>query len=373
MRREALYPEEIGFRFDRWVAANCLVYEQSGEEWIVDCPRCNRDKLAVNVSLKAFQCFTCGFASWHPARLVAEVLGVDLQEAIAIAAQDASGIPVGPVAVRLEEPRPPRADTELPTGSFPFCLGPLTDDARYYLQRRGVSDEHAEFLGARSVLRDHWNPGSKADQVLTSRILFPVWNSVGRPVFWAARAIWASDAKVVNMPRPCRRYGHDPGCTCTHQEWGLPPVPYAAGADEVILGLHGLRAGNPAIVVEGVTDVAVCGPGFVATLGSHVSPAQARLIAGTGVSEAILLFDGDQAGAKGVKQAKAILEQYLPTRAILCPPGEDPGSLGRRRAIDRALCAPLFGELATLHLPTTKIAYKVEQARKPIINPLKGP
>ena len=374
MRRpKALYPEELRFRFDRWIEAHCLVYEQSGPEWLIDCPRCGREKLAVNVDMKAFHCFVCPFAGWHPVQLVAAVLAVNEAEARQIAAQDASGVATGPIVVELrDDPAVVRPDESLPPGAFPWTA-PLDDAAAHYLRMRGIPPEHAIGLGACSVISN--GDDTKANRALQGRVLFPIWNSVSRPVFWAARATHnETTAKVINMPKPCRKMRHPPDCTCYHEEWGLRPVKGAAGADEVLMGLHWLRPGEPAILVEGVTDVAVCGPGFAAALGAHLSLAQAVLLARSGVSEVVLLFDGDAGGAKGLIQAESMLRQLsVPVRGVLCPNETDPGSLGREKALEVVMSAPPVGGVRTLGLTASSIRPKLRKALKPIVAPLKGP
>jgi DNA primase len=116
----------------------------------------------------------------------------------------------------------------------------------------------------------------------------------------------------------------------------------------VVLGVHLIRPGEPVIVVEGPVDAAVCGPGFVATLGAKCSLEQAALIASSGASEAIVLYDGDLAGQNGHRQAAAILSQFMPTRAGIAPWGEDPGSLGRTKALEIALAMPKLDHEAPL-------------------------
>jgi len=111
------------------------------------------------------------------------------------------------------------------------------------------------------------------------------------------------------------------------------------------MGLHLVRPGQPVIVVEGATDAAVCGPGFVATLGAKCSQDQAALIAASGASEAIVLFDGDTGGREGAPKVALTLGSALPTRYATCPEGTDPGTLGRDRSIQIAHSAlPLHGQ-----------------------------
>ena len=345
MRSVPLLPEERTFRLDRWVRRHLSIVEESGVEIVAQCPACGRDKLAVNTLIKAFRCFVCPFRGWSPVRLVSTTLGISQTEARAMVAQDAAGIETGPIWETLKTSRGSiRRDFDLPPASFPR-LGPLTRIAQNYLIHRKIPQEHWTGLGLQSAFSDgKIDPDgrpTKLNRVLPGRIVFPVWNLASRCVFWAARSTDPhSQAKVINYPKPCRRPDHDANCTCYHEEWGLEPIRAAATADEVVLGLHWLIPGQPAIVTEGPTDVAVCGPGFCATLGAHISVAQAILIARSGASEAILLYDGDVGGSSAFLKAEATLSQFMPTRAILCPKGTDPGELGRARSLEIAHSAP---------------------------------
>ncbi len=189
--------------------------------------------------------------------------------------------------------------------------------------------------------------GFKADRLLPGRLVIPAYSD-GRAVYWSARACRGEQPKTVNLPSPCRTYAHPPDCTCTQQEWGLPLVPFAASAREIVVGAHLISPGSRVIVVEGDMDAVTCGPGFVATLGAHMSPDQAAMIARTGAKEAIVLFDGDAGGEKAKMQAAYEISKYMGVRVATCPWGEDPGSLGRVRAIEIAEQAAPLGALPTL-------------------------
>lgn len=332
-----LSPAERRMDLGRWVTDNLTVYDQSGAEWICGCPRCGREKLAINIHRKAWQCWTCGFAGWSPALLIAVALKIHPARAVEIIASDATGRAIGPVkGLATGE----RARGELPQAPLPPGMPwRLDGQAARYAEQRGIHPAHATAFGLSSIRGDQ--SGSKADRVLAGTLFFPVWDERGTLAFWTVRSTWAkSNIKTINLPASCKQPEHPPGCTCEHERWGLSQVPECAGKEEVVLGLHLLRVGEPAIVVEGPVDAAVCGPGFVATLGASMSVRQALAIAGAGVSEVILLYDPDEAGECGAAKARALLEGILPVRTALCPPGHDPGKLGRKLAWDYAMAAP---------------------------------
>lgn len=286
--------------------------------------------------------------------LVAEVLGVDRLRAHEIVAAFGLGMHLGPVEALDDRPMASRPAYKLPAAPLPRMAWELFPMQRDYVRSRGISDEHARLFGLGTVLSD--GSQSKADKMLTGRVLFPIWGPSGRVVFWAARdASGRSSIKILNTPRSCREEGHSEHCTCYHDAWGLVPVAECATADEVVLGAHLVEEGGTVIVVEGPTDAAVCGPGFVATLRSWCSPAQAAWIGETGAREAVILYDGDppdaqghRAGPEGAIKAYEVLRHVLPTRIAACPEGEDPGSLGRRRSLEIAMAAPRSGGIGQL-------------------------
>lgn len=329
---------ERDFRLGDWIAKNMTVLERSGPEWLVVCPNCGRDKCAVNVARKTWQCWSvaCGFKGWHPVHLVARQLCVYPHVAEEIMAAMSTGVDLGPVDALADLSAPLKR--RLPIATLPPMTWGLKPTQWSYAQWRGISAENMSLFGLGTIEQSGMN--SKADKVLTGRLMFPIWDPGGRLVSWVARAIGDHPAKTINMPRACREEHHGEWCACYHETWGLPPVPGCAEAGEVVLGVHLVTPGQPVIVVEGPVDAAVCGPGFVATLGAKCSIEQAKVIAATGASEAIVLYDGDHAGENGHKQAGEMLSQFMPVRAGIAPWGEDPGSLGRHQAIEIAKTMP---------------------------------
>ena len=365
-RPVALSPIAQRFNMRAWIERHMVMVEDRQPEMLCVCPKCSRPKLAVNVSLRAFRCLYagCSFAGWDPLRLVQGVRDCTTADAEREMEAFAIGAMVGPVTLPRRSEAGER--TRIPVGTWP-PHGPLGPAQENWLRRRKVPREHWDWFGLKTAYPQ--GNGQKADRILPGRVLIPAY--VDRlPVFWSARHVQDRHPKTVNMPRACRHYGHPEDCTCFHAEWGLPPVPYAVAAGDVVLGLHLVRAGQPVIVVEGDADALVCGPGFVATYGAHLTEAQAALIAATGASEAIVLFDGDQGGEDSRWKAQSVLERYIPTRTATCPVGEDPGSLGREAALAIAAEAPAAGSLAAPRGSWRNPSPKVE-ARSGLIRKLR--
>lgn len=321
--------EERNFRLDSWIERHEVVEESAGPEWVLSCPKCGRTKLAVHVYRKAWQCWRCGFAGWNPTVLVAELQGISRAQAAEIIASQSLGDPVGlkvePLAI------PERRSTVLPLASTHPTVWHLEGPQHAYIASRGVSEEMMHLLRLGTILDDQ--SSTKANRSLAGRIVFPAWDGYGRFVFWQARASRPDQVKTMNYPRSCRTVGHPPDCVCYHEEWGIPPVPRAATADEAIIGLNLVQKGERCVVVEGPVDVAVCGPGFVSPMGAKLSEYQAMLIAAREPSEVIILFDGDQGGRKALEKSINIMSAYVPTRGTTCPDGTDPGDLGRDNVV----------------------------------------
>ena len=304
----------------KWVERNMTVLVRSGNEWMCECPKCHREKLAINVERKAWQCWVCRFSGWQPVVLIQTVLGCGLRTAM-----DEVG---GLVSDRSETIDPLEAEKAV-RGSFPAAPDPpgasvgLEGIAARYAHLRGISAEHARLFGLGSVRGD--GSGSKADRLLRGRLLIPVWDERRVMIYWTARATFLQTPKTLNCPR-----------SEVHSEWGLPHVEGVADKSEVVIGLHLVSPGDEIIVVEGPMDAAVCGPGFVSVMGSKVSRSQAAAIARRRPSRATILFDPDEAGHAGAAAAVRLLSSYLSTTQAQCPEGLDPAMLGRERSL--ALC-----------------------------------
>ena len=324
--------------FPAWVAGNLTVEEQSGVEWTCVCPACGKPKLAVNVRKRAFQCWICKLSGRNAAMLVAVTLALDPQEATAYLSTGVLALAnerIDPLA----KPKPKRGI--LPKAPLPPGTQPLQGSALRYAEKRGIPAEHAQLFGLSSIVGD--GRGTTADRILTGRLLIPAFDLRQRLVYWTARATDDHKIKTVNLPRDDR-----------HEAWGLSPTVGCATRSEVLVGIHSVSPGSRVIVVEGPLDAVVCGPGFVATLGASLSVEQAFLLASSGASEAVILYDPDEAGAKGAKAALARLSSFMPTRVAQCPAGTDPADLGRAASLKAADSGSAVEAIPPLGVPRLK-------------------
>jgi hypothetical protein len=330
-----LSPIDRRFNLAGWLDRHITCYSKSGNEWICDCPRCGRDKFAVNVLKMAFQCWVCGFRGRHPAVLVGAVLGSGPAEGARVVEQAAMG--VGTHVEPLEREKASAAMQRLlpEAAAPPGTTWQLDGRAERYARERGISDDNCRLFGLSSLRGDR--SGSKADRLLTGRLLIPVWDLTRRFVYWIARDTGASKIKVINLPAPDK-----------HAEWGLTIVPGCATRNEVLVGLHLCRPGEPIYLVEGPLDAVVCGPQFVATMGSSLSLAQAYLLSSLSPSEVVVMYDGDDAGDKGGRAAAGLLASFLPVRVARCPSGTDPAELGKSACLELSANCPGSGAVQPL-------------------------
>ena len=193
---------------------------------------------------------------------------------------------------------------------------------------------HAVQMAA-GLIASHEVPGkgTRYYDRFRDRIVLPIEDGHGRVIGFGARALSAdADAKYLNGPET-------PLFKKSRVLYGLRQ------AREVIRGT------GRAILVEGYFDaIALHQAGFtgtVAACGTAVSPEQLELLAGAGCKELVLLFDGDEAGAKAAaRSARVLLQANLTVTVARVPTAShgqsDPDVLvGRsgRRGVEEVLAA----------------------------------
>lgn len=166
--------------------------------------------------------------------------------------------------------------------------------------------------------------GSRYDR-FRNRITFPVMESAQRTAGFGARAIAPDDQpKYLNSPE-----------TAVYRKgsilFGLPQARTA------------IRESRQALIGEGYFDVMrLHAAGFrnaVATSGTALTFDQARILARL-EAEAVLVYDGDDAGVRAADRAlEPLMRAGLAVRVLLLPPGEDPDTFIRKEG------APAFQRL----------------------------
>jgi len=147
-----------------------------------------------------------------------------------------------------------------------------------------------------------------------NRLIFPVHNPSGRLVGFGGRTLGEDQPKYVNTAETERFH-----------------------KGELLYGLfqarRAIRSAGRAVLVEGYFDVlgaAAAGvEGAVATMGTALTPEQARLLARY-AEEAVVAYDGDDAGERAHRRALPILlGAGLAVHRAELPEGHDPDSLRR--------------------------------------------
>jgi DNA primase len=156
------------------------------------------------------------------------------------------------------------------------------------------------------------------------RIIFPIESLSGRVVGFGGRIL--PDAQGASAPpgRGAPKYLNSPESPIYHKGEILYALGWARNA---------IRREKVALVTEGYMDVvALAAAGFdhaVATLGTAMTPEHGALLSRT-CSQAILLFDSDEAGLRATfRAADILLAAGVQPLVVTLPDGEDPDSMVR--------------------------------------------
>ncbi|CAN94609.1 MULTISPECIES: DNA primase [Sorangium] len=205
------------------------------------------------------------------------------------------------------------------------------DGLSTYLRQQGVSPVLAERVG----LLVPRSSGSGHYDRFRHRLMFAVTDVMGRVIAFSGRALpdpSPSELSSLGLTGPAPQADGAPAKYINSPE---SPI-YTKG--EHLFGLHqarqAIRQRGEAILVEGNFDVvALHARGIgqaIAPLGTAFTPGQAKLIKRFAPA-VILLFDGDAAGKKATRAARApCREAGLSARVAVLPSGVDPDDLARK-------------------------------------------
>lgn len=212
------------------------------------------------------------------------------------------------------------------------------DSLTRFLEAAGASPSDAEAVGlivARRSGRGHYDR-------FRHRLLFPISDVHGRVVAFSGRALPAVPS-MDEQKEPPAKYLNSPENPLYHKS-------------EVLYGLHEgrveIRRQDATVLCEGNFDlVALHQAGFenaVAPMGTAFTEAHAKLIKRF-AQKVVLLFDGDQAGRKAVREAYSVLGKAgLEGRVVSLPPDADPDSFLRENGAEslraRIVSAPTIIE-----------------------------
>lgn len=180
-----------------------------------------------------------------------------------------------------------------------------------FLEARGV----APALGAAAGFLTEDGQRSLFDQ----RVIFPIFDAAGQVVAFGGRRLGEQGPKYINSRES----------VAFSKGRSLFGWPQAEGA---------IRQRQRVVVVEGYMDVLAChraGIGAtVAALGTALTPEHAKQCARL-AKEAVVLFDGDQAGLRASQQAtEQLLRAGLKVLLAPLPEGADPASMVEAGALE---------------------------------------
>ncbi|HYH83451.1 MAG TPA: DNA primase [Longimicrobium sp.] len=214
--------------------------------------------------------------------------------------------------------------------------------AREYLEKRGVSREHADRFGLGwapeewtafgDVARQHGitsalllelglakesKNGRDPYDVFRGRVIFPIEDLAGRVVAFGGRILGNAEEHVPKYLNSPETPVYSKGRTLYGLNWSK----------------NAIRREETALVVEGYMDyVSLASHGVanaVAPLGTAMTEEQAALIARY-CGRAILLYDSDKAGLKATfRTGDELLRGGMEVLVATLPQGEDPDSLVR--------------------------------------------
>ena len=186
-----------------------------------------------------------------------------------------------------------------------FGLGASSDEwdtLKEHLESKGYTQEELAAAGLVHVRDTH------SYDVFRSRAIFPIIDLYGRTVGFGGRAMGDAQPKYLNTQ----------DTLVFNKRLGLYGANY----------LRKTRDLKRVILVEGYMDVMALSKkgiqGAVATLGTALTPEQARLMKRL-APEVWVCYDGDEAGQNAIVRAIDILEkEMIPARVLQLPDGMDP-------------------------------------------------
>ncbi|MGQ9687985.1 MAG: DNA primase [Desulfobaccales bacterium] len=239
---------------------------------------------------------------------------------------------------------------------------PEWDGLRRHLASRGLLLEAAAEAGL-LVPR----PSGGFYDRFRDRVIFPIFDRQDRAVAFGGRIIGDGEPKYLNSPE-------SPVYSKGRLLYGLPQA------------REPLRAQDLALVVEGYLDLLALrvhgvAP-VVATLGTALTREQVRLLKSL-VSRVVLVFDGDEAGARAMCRAFPLFSQEgLPVRVIALPRGMDPDTYVQAHGPElfadpwdaaQPWLAFLLDNLIRLHGAEIEGRVRVIEALKPYFQALPDP
>lgn len=298
-----------------------------GDEWIMDCPRCGKRKLTVNVERRMWHCWICEEyrvnrrGKRYAARGAGGVLalvrwleGCERDRAIhivrsGVVAVTSKGVGALP-ELRLQQSELNSVVAPAPEILPPPCWSCDVSKIEPYLQSRGISAKDVKDFGLFYCFGGRY----------ANRLVFPIWEQ-NRLVYYQARAMWTAEQqahgryiKVLNPPLQSNM----------------------ASPADVLMNLDTARQYPRVALVEGPVDCVHAGPSSVCTFGKKISTNQILKIKAAGVRNIDLMWDGptstEPMGAwpEMYRYGELLSGVFDDVRLVFLPSG-DPGDYPREQ------------------------------------------
>ena len=286
---------------------------QTGE-WVVTCPVCLKDKLAVNITTKTWHCWVCEQYAYVPHTAqgtvrrsifgagglldliqlldnVSKIIAVGMVlEGTFTKPEDLQQIPDSELIIDI------LGNNRLDAGEpIPFPLHAVEVYGNMpFLKNRGITQNDVQHFGLFGCDAGLYN----------NRLVFPVWEN-RRFVYFQARAMWE--------PKPGEK----------HKKVLNPPKSRGSlGATDVLMNLDAAKQYQRVAITEGPIDCVHAGYDAVCTFGKKISPTQIAKMIKAGVKAVDLMWDAD-AYDNAIQYAPQ-LTPFFDTKIVRLPQG-DPG------------------------------------------------
>jgi DNA primase len=397
-------PEEIKSRLSVVdVLSGYIRLEKAGAHYKANCPfhQERTPSFMVNEERNMWHCFGCGKGGDIFA-FVMEIEGIGFREALVLLA-DKAGVEL-PAYGNREQNAEARDEKERLYAILDYALrfyekqlweGPGKKKILPYLKERGLSEESiktfrlgyapegwehlAEFLGSRGYTAPELekaglalkrDSGRGVYDRFRDRIMFPVFDILGRPIGFSARLAPGGNEEQA-------KYLNTPETALYHKSRALYGLAQAKQA---------MKRAGATVVVEGNMDViALYQAGIqntVAVSGTALTDEQLSLMKRYG-KDLSLFFDMDGAGQKAArKSAELALAREFSVKVVALPSGKDAADLGRedpealREAALSAIPAPeyfLSTLLASHDTGSAEGKRAITEAYAPLLLSIKNP
>ena len=380
------------------IVGECVTLQRSGTNFKGCCPFHSEKtpSFMVNPDRRTFHCFGCGeggdvltfMMKYH--RLTFPEALQDLAKRYQIALPEKTMSPEEQAQLKQRDALYHVSEQAAELYHALLLNSPEAEPARQYLRERGIP---AEVISSFKLgfAPDRWDylvkelgePANLAAAEKTgllvkkesggyydrfrNRVLFPIFSQTGKVIAFGGRILGDGQPKYLNSPET--------------------PL---FDKSRILFGLYQnrqeIRSKRQCLVVEGNFDLIALvthGIGNVAApLGTALTLGHIRNLKGY-ADEAVLLFDGDNAGLKAaMRSVPLFLSEQLPARIVTLPENHDPdtfvrefGASGLTKLVDQAasLAEFVFQQLVKQHGLTVEGKGVIVQELKPIIAAITDP